>query len=264
MTESYNLNATERVPEELGLKDKNTFELYELLQEAALDWTPDQQKQLQFAYELIGKAHADDRHKDRPYTEHLLRVANRIAHYLDIDDPDVIIAGMLHDVVEDHALEIIDGSLLTDNHSPLPGSEDMNMMSAGEQQILALQHIEMLFSPKVAKVVAAVTNAPNDEAPVDYYQGLEAYAKKVATGIEDADAFYVKLCDFFCNGLGVIHDIEGQGSKHEHFIRKYGMVQPIYEARYEKEDIQARLSDSAKTYVLAQFTLGRERLFGTL
>jgi (p)ppGpp synthase/HD superfamily hydrolase len=260
MKELYNHQSATPSPEQLSLKEKNTYELFALLQEATTDWLPGQQRQLDFAFDMVMKAHADDRHKDRPYTEHLLRVANRMAHYMEIDDPDTIIAGMLHDIVEDHAQEIINGSLITDDGMPLPGSEHLDRISSNEKQVQALQHIEILFTPRVADIVAAVTNVPDDQAPADYGEKLQAYAAKVAMAIEDIDAFYVKVGDWCDNGLGINHDIEGQGDRRGHYIRKYGLVLPVFQARFEREDLQTAMSDKAKRYLRTQFELGRERL----
>lgn len=262
MEESYTPNTKDFYPaEQLELKDMNTEALYASLVEVARDWSVDQQRQLAFAYDLVTKAHANDRHKDRPYTEHLLRVANRLAYYLEVKDPDVIIAGMLHDIVEDHPLEIIDGSLMTEDRTPLQGMEDMSALSAKDQQMLALHHIEMLFSSKVSMIVASVTNAPPHDGGSDSYeQKLRVYVDKVTQAIQLPEAWLVKFADWCDNGLGINHDIAGQGNKRGHFIRKYGSVLPVLKARSEEEDVQALLSDKAKMYVMRQFKLGEERL----
>ncbi|HET8884071.1 MAG TPA: hypothetical protein VFM68_01225 [Candidatus Saccharimonadales bacterium] len=261
MNESYRPNNAESYKvETLKLKDKNTEELYTSLVDISHDWTFDQQQQMTFAYDLIVKAHASDRHKNRPYTEHLLRVANRLAHYMDVKDPDVIIAGMLHDIVEDHPLEMINGSLVTNDGAPVFGMENMDTIDPKQQQTIALSHISVLFSEQAATTVAAVTNPPQSEAPANYSDKLQAYTDKVATAIQSPQAWLVKFSDWCDNGLGVNYDVEGQGAKHKHFRRKYGMVLPILRARFEQDDIQTMLSDKAKRYVIQQFSLGEERL----
>ena len=41
-----------------------------------------------------------------PYLNHLLRVAIRMMHHYQVRDVDVIVAGLLHDAVEDHPAEL--------------------------------------------------------------------------------------------------------------------------------------------------------------
>lgn len=242
------------------LKEKTAEELFGMLLDVAAEWEPEQQAQLVFAYELVSRAHENDRHKDKPYVYHLLRVANRTTQYLHIKDPDVVIAALLHDIVEDHALEIIDGSLFNDDRKPFPTLEVMREQSPREQQQIALQHIEALFSPGVAEIVSAVTNPPRENKPTDYYEKLRAYVAKVESAIVGPRVWAVKFCDWCDNGLGVVHDRAGQGDKSFHFELKYGYVQPVLEARFYQPDIQAMLDEPAKAYVRRQFDLGRKRL----
>lgn len=262
MNESHTPQYNNAPPvEELRLKDKNTEELYAAL--CTYNWSPAERQQIDIAYALVAEAHKDDRHKDRPYTEHLLRVANRLVHYMNITDSDVILAGILHDVAEDHALEIINGQALPDEYKPNFDIEEVSAFTPVQQQSLALYHLGVVFSPNVSTVVAGVTNAPKSEHALAYEEKLQAYADKIADAIESPEVWLVKFADWCDNGLGINYDMQGQGNKREHFIRKYGLVLPILKARYEREDMQALLTDKAKRYIDQQLQLGEVRLGGS-
>ncbi len=61
---------------------------------------------LEDALDLAARLHAGDRRQNEPYLNHPLRVAIRIMSHYGIRDPDVIVAALLHDAVEDHAAEL--------------------------------------------------------------------------------------------------------------------------------------------------------------
>lgn len=245
----------------LRLRDKTTEELYESLLEVATGWAPEQQEQLQAAYSLALRAHRDDLHKEnRPYSEHLLRVASRLVNYMEITDPDIIIAALLHDIVEDHAREIIDGSLMESGAPTTHSLEELNQLSAAEEKALALAMLSQWFSPRVSMIVESVTNTPRSDCPMNYEDKIRAYVDKIRREIRSFETWLVKVADFFDNGLSVNYDIEGQGDKHAHFVYKYGMALPVLMARFEEDDIQSRLSENAKQYVRQQFRVAMQRL----
>lgn len=251
------LNRSEEVRER-GLKYKTETELWSDLVEGSMAWPDEQQAQLWSAYELARKAHADDYHKDSPYIYHLLRTANRVMYYLEIDDPEVVIAALLHDVVEDHAEKVASGKYDTEQ---LPASSPIESMNQSERQSAALDQITVLFSAGKASIVAGVTNVPSEEKPHDYEAKLRGYVDKITHAIKDPKVWIVKFSDWCDNGVGIIYGAENRSAERNlHFQRKYGMVLPVLERRFEEPDIQAMLSDSAKAYVLEQIRLGRERL----
>jgi (p)ppGpp synthase/HD superfamily hydrolase len=233
----------------MGLKRMTEQELMNRLHGGAQDWEPIQQERLVAAYELAARLHEDDRHKDVPYIYHLLRVANRLQGYLEVKDPTVIISALLHDSVEDHPAKMIETL-----------GENVQTSDPVELQAAALACIETAFSPDVAALVARVTNPPTPDQPRTYDKGLHAYAEKVESAIETVEGFLLKFSDWCDNGVGVKHDIVGQGVKHDHFRTKYGLVLPLFETRAAQPDIQAFLTPAAKQYVSRQLELGRQRL----
>jgi hypothetical protein len=66
-----------------------------------------ERRRLEDALALASRLHAGDRRQSEPYINHPLRVAIRIMSHYGIRDPDVIVAALLHDAVEDHAAELV-------------------------------------------------------------------------------------------------------------------------------------------------------------
>lgn len=245
--------------EELGLKYKTEQDLFETLVESGEQWLPQQQRMVSGAYSLARILHKDDTHRNLPYTYHLLRNANRVTGYLHMTDPEIITAVILHDSVEDHPDEIIRSATFGANLSPIkvPTPESAKM-----KQQVALKTLEALFSPRVAKLVASVTNEPAIKGEeISYEDWLMRYANKVSNAVTDPDSWMIKFVDWLDNGVGILHsDRDIETNKIQHFRRKYGLIQPILEQRYKESDIQVMLDSTAKAYVEHQFQLGKERL----
>jgi hypothetical protein len=73
------------------------------------------------ALEWMGRLHAGDRRQRGPYACHPLRVAIRIMSHYRVDDADVACAALLHDTVEDHAVEMAPGGSRGDAVAVLAG-----------------------------------------------------------------------------------------------------------------------------------------------
>ncbi len=245
--------------EELGLKYKEEQDLFETLLESGESWTDEQRRMVVDAYNLARVLHEDDKHRDLPYTYHLLRNANRVTGYLHITDPEIITAVILHDSVEDHPDEILKVSIFGRDEPPIevPVPEDPYT-----KQQAALKTLEVLFSPRVATIVAAVTNAPEISGEnISYEERLQRYADKVKKAVLTPEGWITKFVDWLDNGVGIVHsDMASGADKAAHFSRKYGMVQPTLEQRYYQADIEALLDPTAKAYIEHQFQLGRARL----
>src|SRR5580658_10914050 len=92
---------------EQGLRERFAVEIETL---------PEQdQRRLNQALDLAARLHAGDRREREPYVNHLLRVAIRIMSHYGVRDPDVIVAALLHDAVEDHAAELTGFSVGVDD-----------------------------------------------------------------------------------------------------------------------------------------------------
>lgn len=252
MTEQYHPHVGEvetPTPEvrELNIKDKTYEELVDDIMEVARDWSEEDQRTLTSALDLVYELHADDTHKEKPYVYHLLRSAVRAARYLEVKDPKVIVAILLHDSVEDHAKEI----------TGVPENLQVGSQALQEGAFFVLAED---FSPTTSDYVRRVTNPPHESSPKEYDAKLAAYAEKVSGAITPVEGWVIKFCDWVDNGLGVIHGNDASPERIAHFQRKYGMVLPVLEDRYQQPDIQGYLSENAKVYVESQFARGRERL----
>lgn len=242
---------------ELGLKTKTEQELYEALFSADPTWQEEDKKLIGGAYNIARIVHADDVHRDLPYTYHLLRNANRATGYLHITDPEIISAVILHDSVEDHPDDIISAALLGEKNSL---EDTYKSKDPYHKQASALKDIAILFTPRVAEMVASVTNPPRGNEDFDYEEWIAQYVAKVSHAVEQQESWVIKFVDWLDNGLGIIHGPDLPEDRRRHFSHKYSSVQPILEARFYRPDLQEMLDDQAKAYAIHQFELGRERL----
>ena len=129
--------------------------------------------------------------------EHSLRVATNVLDVLGVLDADLVIAALLHDVVEDAS------RLLA------PDAADER-----EAQATALRRIETEFGARVARTVAMVTLPDIDaiarariaagDARTHESVRNEIYADAIARTVRGStDALTVKLADFLDNGVRV-------------------------------------------------------------
>ncbi|GIJ23047.1 HD domain-containing protein [Micromonospora lutea] len=190
------------------------------------------------ALELVTWLHRDDRRSREPYVNHLLRVAIRMLHHYQVRDVDVIVAGLLHDAVEDHPVELVgDGKI-----------EDPTAAALG---VLAER-----FGARVARLVAAVTNPLWDPGRDRY----EQYREHVAASLErEPWARVIKVSDFTDNGVGVIHSV---GPKVESSARKYRPLVPVYRGLVTRADTP--LSEAVKRHILDQLDLAEQRFSAIL
>jgi hypothetical protein len=187
---------------------------------------------LERALVLASDLHRDDRRVREPYLNHLLRTTIRIICYYHVTDVDVLTAAMLHDSVEDHPEELADGR---------PGD-------AVRAAALALAE---QFNPRVAELVAAVTNpvyAPDRDRN-------EQYREHVADSLDGNPwARVIKVSDFTDNGVGVIHTT---GPKVPKLAAKYLPLVPVLRDLVARPDTP--LAHSVKQHILGQLNLAETR-----
>ena len=218
------LHAITEVYGEDGLRERFRLEVER--------FEPEARPRLHDALALAAELHRDDRRTREPYLNHLLRVAIRLAHHYEVRDVDVIVAGLLHDSVEDHADEL----------AP-PGSADP--MAA------ALVVLGERFGPRVAHLVEAVTNPVYDPSRDKH----EQYREHVAESLErEPWARVIKLSDFTDNGVGVIHTV---GPKVTSAATKYRPLVPVLREFVGRPDTP--LSRLVKQHILRQLDLAEER-----
>jgi hypothetical protein len=236
------LHAITEVYGEAGLRERFLLELAEL-PEPGRGLVSD-------ALALAEELHRDDRRIREPYLNHLLRVAIRIRRYYGVDDPEVLAAALLHDAVEDHPAELAAlGAAAT------AGAPTGATLAAAEPTVAALGALAERFGPRVASLVATVTNPAYDPDRDEH----EQYREHVAEGLDgDPWARVIKVSDFTDNGVGVIH---ATGPKVTSSATKYRPLVPVLRELVGRPDTP--LSDEAKRHIFDQLDLAEER-FGAI
>lgn len=189
------------------------------------------------ALELVTELHRDNRYGREPYVNHRLRVAIRIVSHYEVHDTDVVVAGLLHDAVEDHAPE-------------LAGAR------TGSPAEAAVAAVAERFGERVANLVAAVTN-PAREPGVDRN---DQYREHIAESLDrDPWARVVKLSDFTDNGVGILY---ATGPVMRHLAIKYRPLTTVYRELVTRPDTP--LAAHVKQHILEQLDLADERFAAIL
>ena len=210
-------------------------------------WPGPDRERLNRALDLAARLHAADRREREPYVNHLLRVAIRVMSHYGVHDADVVCAALLHDAVEDHAAELArDGQPAPDGAQPAPDSD----------QQAALAALAAEFGPRVAALVAAVTNpeyAPDRDAD-------EQYREHVADSLRrDPWARVIKASDFTDNGVGLIHT---SGPRLRKLAGKYAPLVPVLRELIALPDTP--LDAPARQHILAQLDRAADRFAAVL
>ncbi|AYF27234.1 phosphohydrolase [Micromonospora tulbaghiae] len=226
------MHAITEIHGEPGLLARFRLEI-EAFDEAARD-------RLTEALDLAADLHRDDRRVREPYLNHLLRVAIRLMHHYQVRDVDVIVAGLLHDAVEDHPAELA----------------GLDSGAGAEATPAALAALSDRFGARVARLVAAVTNPAYDPGR----DRDEQYREHVAASLErEPWARVIKVSDFTDNGVGVIHTV---GPKVTRAATKYRPLVPVFRDLVARPDTP--LSPPVKQHILAQLDLAEERFSAIL
>jgi len=189
---------------------------------------------LERALEAAARLHAGDRRDTEPYVNHLLRVAIRIMSHYRVQDADVICAALLHDAVEDHAEELAGQADGADGRSGRgPGAREAALVALAAE-----------FGPRVAELVAAVTN-PRYAPDRDEH---EQYREHVADSLQGSPwARVIKASDFTDNGVGLIHT---SGPRLRTLAAKYAPLVPVLRDLIARPDTP--LDAAAKEHISAQ------------
>ncbi|MBQ1043592.1 MULTISPECIES: HD domain-containing protein [unclassified Micromonospora] len=192
------------------------------------------------ALDLAADLHRDDRRVREPYLNHLLRVSIRLMHHYQVRDVDVIVAGLLHDAVEDHPAELA----------------GLDAGTGADATPAALAVLSDRFGARVARLVAAVTNPQYDPGR----DRDEQYREHVAASLErEPWARVIKVSDFTDNGVGVIHTV---GPKVARAAAKYRPLVPVFRDLVARPDTP--LSAPVKEHIFAQLDLAEERFSAIL
>ncbi|NUT31653.1 MAG: HD domain-containing protein [Hamadaea sp.] len=195
---------------------------------------------LEQALALAAALHAEQRRVREPYLNHLLRVTIRIVHYYRVDDVDVLVAALLHDAAEDQAYTL--AGVPDDGQDPPTQA--------------ALARLGELFGPRVAELVAAVTNPKYTPDRHEH----EQYREHLVESLErNPWARVIKISDFTDNGVGVIHTT---GPKVSSSARKYRPLVPLFRELIPRSDTP--LEPAVKDHIAQQIDLAEARFAAIL
>ncbi|NUP49760.1 MAG: HD domain-containing protein [Catenulispora sp.] len=182
------------------------------------------------AERVASRLHAKDKRVREPYVNHLLRVAVRIIRHYQVRDPEVVVAALLHDAVEDHPHDLSDLASPTER-------------TLGPRHA-ALATLSRAFTPRIADLIDAVTNPAYDPAR----DKQEQYREHVVASLESNPwARVVKLSDFTDNGVGIIHTT---GPKVRKASAKYAPLVPQLRDFATRADTP--LTDPVKAHIVKQ------------
>lgn len=216
----------------------NALELSRIIEETSEPiLTKDNLNRLNKAIDLATILHSKQTRKNRdsykktPYIEHPLRNTLRLIRW-GVNDTDILISSVLHDVVEDGAHE----------YCRLFLNKKVGDTSLARKQLSLF--IKQAFGQRVAFIVKGVTLLPSSAREnLDKKEINEIYKLTVKEAIEsDQGIFLVKLSDFIDNATGLPH-----GDDSEFIIKqvsKYKPMVPIFleELRNISSDSQLLVS----------------------
>jgi (p)ppGpp synthase/HD superfamily hydrolase len=162
--------------------------------------------------------HATELHKnqkprpDGSYVNHILRVTLRLTQEYGVTDPDLIIAALLHDAVEDQAKKL----------AP-QGNHDA-----------AVEMIVKRYGARVGKIVRLLS-VPKRKAGMTREDRFREYTAHVEATIEDPDVALIKLADFSDNALR-LDQIKDQ-KRRVRMTQKYLPVITLFIYRLQRGDL---------------------------
>jgi (p)ppGpp synthase/HD superfamily hydrolase len=146
-------------------------------------------KKIEDALNLALEVHKDQKPRpDGPYTHHILRVSNRIIEEFGIKDPELVIAALLHDSVEDQAKKL---------------AVFVNSTEIASDREKALVFIKNTFGERVANIVLKLSNPESETEGFSPQEKNNIYKEHVKEAIEDSDVLLIKLSDFSDNTLNL-------------------------------------------------------------
>jgi hypothetical protein len=225
------LHAVTEIYGAAGLRQRLTLELRRL--------PVSERDRVQGAAVWAAQLHAGQRRTREPYLNHPLRVTLRILCHYRVCDPDVLIAALLHDTVEDQPWAIIGHP----RHGPPPYRQALGALTAR-------------YGFRVARLVRAVTHA-DLPAGADRAQRYTDHLTQALAA--EPWARVIKLSDFTDNGVGIIHTV---GPKMRPLAVKYTGAVPVLRDLLHLPDTP--LEASVKDHIAAQLDLAEQRFAAIL
>lgn len=185
----------------------------------------------------------------QPYIEHPLRNTLRLIRWGVKDEP-TLLAGVLHDTVEDHPFEMAEkmGVKTEDEH---------------EARAAAFKYIEQEFGAETRVLVEGMSNPIIENKYTPAAEKNKRYANHVEDAIKNPKVLANKTSDFTDNAVGLYHNratMNAVGLRKR--ATKYRPVVDILEAEWKKGIVLGNLptTQEGAEHAMRQLQLGRERL----
>lgn len=208
----------------------------------------DQNPLLKKALLLADILHDDQKARfDGSYVSHVRRVCFRLYEEFGIEDSDTLIAGALHDSLEDQEHKLAEIMFA----NGYPQSEDTRS---------AAQHLlTTVFGGRVAQLVTAVTNLPVSP-DMSVSEKNQKYVDHIQEVIKDVSVFYIKLSDFLDNGtkLDSVTDPIAQVKLAQKYFPLYG----ILIRRMKEKDVA--IKPEVKNKIILQLTQAQKHARGII
>jgi (p)ppGpp synthase/HD superfamily hydrolase len=159
------------------------------------------------AYHFAAGHHMDQRRKGEaaePYINHLTEVAELVAEATDGAEPELIVAAILHDVVEDTPITIeqVAAEFGEDVAALVAQVTDDKSLPKAERKRLQIAHAAAASSgAKIIKLadktsnIRALANSPPADWPAERRQEYVAWAQRVVAGCRGVNAWLERQFD---------------------------------------------------------------------
>jgi (p)ppGpp synthase/HD superfamily hydrolase len=217
-----------------------------LIEVEATDWSQDDKERVYAAMAVAERAHEGQmRAYGKPHLQHPLRVAIRMLRDIGVrDDPNIVIACLLHDAPEDRPERLVE--ILTGHPPSIPNA-----------QLEAFRYTEVVFGKDPANLVEAVTKKPYGANDVSQDEKIAIYESSVISlAHANPRAMLIKIADYLDNSLALSgHEgfapaaRENEKAHAKKLGKKYRTVHAFFKKWIEETD---RINPQAKRTLLSQ------------
>ncbi len=239
LTLYVSLRELTHIDSEDGLKRRLFYEVEDT------NWSETERSRVYQLVDLVtDQYHYGDPRDDKTYATHVLRVTTRLLsvdHFNARQSPDMIIAALLHDVIEDRPERLLD-------ELPLNKAEKSpeNLTARRNQRARAIAVIAAQYGPSVANMVWQLSNGIYDSQDMTTDEKHRHYQAHVRHLLEQGgDTALIKLSDFVDNCLGLEFNPDEKHSLK--LAAKYKpLIAPMFEFVYRSgldDEIKAKLAN---------------------
>lgn len=180
------------------------------------------------------------------YITHPLRNAERLFRY-GVEDPEIIIATILHDTIEDCSREICEDFA------------GYKVATEADCREVAYDYFSEALNQNISHMVGEVTNPilPREMSKADK---REAYINHVESVVVDPKVYLIKFTDWVDNAVGLHHNAqEGNSGMIVHLSQKYFPLVGVFEENLTA-DVLKFVDDEGAEKIREHINAGRESL----